>query len=180
MNFNTLCINVGNTDLHISPPSNLGLPECWTVQFVGSLQNCESYCGLCASVGETHNVGFWFLFWKDVNVLRLRKLKNYYTIFKFLRWGCDEPIYKSASFRLKTIKTLEFFFFLTKFSNHNYCSPVGNSAKLLRITFHRFAAWLLLKPYSPLASCPSVLVHFAATHLEADLFSSNVRKPYQM
>jgi len=89
------------------------------VQFVSSLQNCESHCGLCASVGETHNVEFWLLLRRDVNVLRLCKLNNYYTIFKFLRWGCDEPIYKSASFRLKTIKTLEFFSFLTKFSNHN-------------------------------------------------------------
>jgi hypothetical protein len=61
-----------------------------------------------------------------------------------------------------------------------YVSPFGNSAKLLRITFQRFAAWLLPKSYSLLASCPSVLVYFAATHLEADLFGSNVRKPYQM
>jgi hypothetical protein len=119
MTFNTLSINVGNTGPCISSPSNLGRPECWTVQFVSSLKNWESYCGLCASVGETHNVEFWLLFWKDVDVLRLCKLKNYYTIFKFLRWCFDEPIYRSASFRLKTIKTLEFFSFLTKFSNHN-------------------------------------------------------------
>jgi hypothetical protein len=150
------------------------------VQFVNSLKNWESYCGLCASVGETHNVESWLLFRRDLDVLRLCKLKNYYMIFKFSRWGCNEPIYRSSSFRLKTVKTVRFLFLPHEVQQPQYGSPVGNFAKLLRITVQRFEAWLLPKPYSPLASCPRVLVQFAATHLEADLFSSNVRKRYQM
>ena len=119
MNFNTLCINVCNVGLHIASPSNLGRPECWTVQFINALKNWESFSGLCTSVGETHNLESWLLFRRDLDVLRLCQFKNYYMIFKFSRWGCDELFYRSASFRLKTVKTLRLFSFLTKFSNHN-------------------------------------------------------------
>jgi len=119
MNFNTLCKNVCNIGLHIASPSNLGRPAWWTVQYVNALKNWDSYCGLCTSGEETYNVEPWLLFRRDVDVMRLCQLKNYYMIFKFSRWGCDEPIYRSASFRLKTVKTLRIFSFLTKFRNHN-------------------------------------------------------------